>query len=282
MRVAVVGRPSDGNIGIVEGWRALGIPAEALVPDAAAADLAPGDVALVRLDVLPTLDGVERGLAAMQALGRRGVRVLNERRALLTAHDKLRTAYALAREGLPQPAVAHVTRPEPPDAPAPPVVVKPRFGSWGQDVWRCENLAALTTQLHHAAGRPWFRRHGALVQAFVPAAGWDLRVVVAAGRLVGAATRHARPGDWRTNISLGGMLHEATVPEDAEALALAAAAAVGGDLVGIDLLPLPDGGFTVLELNAAVDFDGRYDLPGRNVYEDAAEALGLLAGVRAA
>ncbi|HSL66372.1 MAG TPA: hypothetical protein VK874_17085, partial [Gaiellaceae bacterium] len=63
--------------------------------------------------------------------------------------------------------------------------------------------------------------------------------------------------------------------------ALAAVAAVGGDLVGIDLLPV-DGGWTVLELNAAVDFDARYDLPGRSVYTDAAEALGLVAAARAA
>lgn len=281
MRVAVVGRPSDGNLGIVAGWRALGIPAEVLVPDAAAADLAPGDVALVRLDVLPTLDGVEGGLAAVQALGRRGVRVLNERRALLAAHDKLRTAYALAREGLPQPAFAHVVRPEPPDTPAPPVVVKPRYGSWGQDVWRCETLPELEARLRQASQRPWFRRHGALVQELVPSAGWDLRVVVAAGRLVGAATRHAAVGDWRTNVSLGGTLEDAVVPDEAEALALAAVAAVGGDLVGIDLLPV-DGGWTVLELNAAVDFDARYDLPGRSVYADAAEALGLVAAARAA
>lgn len=282
MRVAVVGRPSDGNLGIVEGWRALGIPAEVLVPDAAAAELRRGDVALVRIDVLPTLDGVEAGLGAVQALARRGVRVLNQRRALLTAHDKLRTGYVLERAGLPQPATAHVLRPEPPAFPLPPVVVKPRFGSWGQDVWRCENEPALAAQLREASGRRWFRRHGALVQELVPPAGWDLRLVIAGGRLVGAAARHARPGDWRTNISLGGSLDGAVPPRDAVALGVAAAAAVRADLVGIDLLPLPDGGFTVLELNAAVDFDRRYDLPGRNVYEDTGEALGLLAGVRAA
>lgn len=46
----------------------------------------------------------------------------------------------------------------------------------------------------------------------------------------------------------------------ASALALAAAAAVGGDLVGVDLLPSPDDGWTVLEVNGAVDFNGIYSV----------------------
>ncbi|HSC93281.1 MAG TPA: ATP-grasp domain-containing protein [Gaiellaceae bacterium] len=282
MRVAVVGRPSDGNLGLVEGWRALGIPAEMLVPDAAADELAAGDVAVNRLDVLPSLDGVEPGLAAIQELGRRGVRVLNKRRALLAAHDKLRTAYALGRVGLPHPRTAHVLRPEPPEAPLPPVVVKPRYGSWGQDVWRCEDAEALARQLGEASSRRWFRHHGALVQELVPPLGWDVRLVVADGRVVGSANRHARRGDWRTNVSLGGSIDAAAPLPEAVGLALDAAAAVGSDLVGVDLLPLPEGGFTILELNAAVDFDGRYALAGSDVYADVADALGLLELARAA
>jgi hypothetical protein len=59
-------------------------------------------------------------------------------------------------------------------------------------------------------------------------------------------------------------------------LAAAAAAAIGADLVGVDLLPLPGGGYTVIELNGAVEFDEDYSLPGGDVYRDAAAALGVL------
>lgn len=50
---------------------------------------------------------------------------------------------------------------------------------------------------------------------------------------------------------------------------------LGADLVGVDLLP--DGnGFTVIELNGAVDFDDpEYSMPGDNVYAAVAEALNL-------
>jgi glutathione synthase/RimK-type ligase-like ATP-grasp enzyme len=52
-------------------------------------------------------------------------------------------------------------------------------------------------------------------------------------------------------------------------------AAVGGDLVGVDLLPLPGGRYVVLELNGAVDFDDRYSLPDTSIYSEAARALDL-------
>jgi glutathione synthase/RimK-type ligase-like ATP-grasp enzyme len=57
-------------------------------------------------------------------------------------------------------------------------------------------------------------------------------------------------------------------------LAVAAAAAIGADFVGVDLLPLGDG-FAVIEVNGAVEFDRSYDLDGQDVYEQLARALGV-------
>ena len=65
--------------------------------------IGPGDAALGRLDVLPTLDGVDDGLWALGSLAARGVRTLNRASALLVAHDKLLTARFLLRAGLPHP-----------------------------------------------------------------------------------------------------------------------------------------------------------------------------------
>ena len=95
------------------------------------------------------------------------------------------------------------------------------------------------------------------------------------GRIVGAIRRRARPGDWRTNISLGGTPEPVIAPAAACSLALAAASVLGADLVGVDLLP--DGnGFTVIELNGAVDFDDHeYSMSGDNIYAAIAEALNL-------
>ena len=80
--------------------------------------------------------------------------------------------------------------------------------------------------------------HGALVQELVPPLGFDLRIVVALDHVIGAISRVAAPGEWRTNVALGAeRAPVATPPPDACALALAAARATGAALVGVDLLP---------------------------------------------
>ena len=279
--VAVVAwKPFPSNLPLVEGWRRLGIRAELVRPPDASRRLGAGDVALLRLDVSPTLDRVEPGLASIAALRRRGVRLLNPPAALLAAHDKRETALRLENAGIPHPRTLHRHRLDEVRALDPPFVLKPRFGSWGQDVMVCRDVGELERCLATLGGKSWFHRHGVLVQELVPSLGYDLRVIVAGERVVGAQTRHAAPGEWRTNEALGGRSVQAQPSEQEAALAVEAAHAIGGDLLGVDLLPLGDAGSVVIEVNAAVDFDAEESLPGRNVYADAADALALGGGDR--
>ena len=80
--------------------------------------------------------------------------------------------------------------------------------------------------------------------------------------------RFAAPGEWRTNVSLGGRSEPVAPPPLARTLAVSAAAAIGADLVGIDLLPTTTGYF-ISELNGAVDFRREYALDGGDVNEQA-------------
>jgi RimK family alpha-L-glutamate ligase len=275
MMIGIVAhRRGSTNDALADAWRAMGLDSRVLTPERAVHDLSPGDVAVGRLDVLETVDGIEPGVTELEALARRGVRVLNPPQALRASHDKLETAARLAAMGLPHPQTAHVLDPRDDVPLAPPVVVKPRYGSWGRDVVLCADELELAATLEALRGRPWFVRHGAIVQEVVPPQGWDLRLVVAGWRVVGAAERVARPGEWRTNVTLGGSLRPARVDALARALATRAAQTLAADLVGVDLCPTASG-YVVLELNGAVDFDERYSLEGRDVYADAAAALGL-------
>jgi hypothetical protein len=56
-------------------------------------------------------------------------------------------------------------------------------------------------------------------------------------------------------------------------LATYAAAAAAGDLVGVDLLPLPNRPYIVLDVNGAVEFTSDYSLAGRDVFEEVAGAI---------
>jgi glutathione synthase/RimK-type ligase-like ATP-grasp enzyme len=107
----------------------------------------------------------------------------------------------------------------------------------------------------------------------VPPQGYDLRVLVGGGRVVGAAFRVAAPGEWRTNVSLGGVRRTISEPSgDAAVLALDAAHATGAALVGVDLLPDGRGGWVVAELNGAVEFTREY-APWHDVFAETAAAL---------
>jgi RimK family alpha-L-glutamate ligase len=272
--VIVVGWPSNAtNALLVSHWRTQGVVATLLTPPDAESAATAGDVVLGRLDVLPGLDGIEGGLLTLHRLKRRGIRVLNRASALIAVHDKLLTARRLTETGLPHPRSASWSGDGVPPL-EPPVVLKPRFGSWGRDVLLCEDLSQLAQAIKAVRARPWFRRHGAVLQALVPPRGYDLRLLVAAGQVVGASERVAARGEWRTNVALGGNLRSVEPPPAARSLAIAAAAAVGADLVGVDLLPCDDG-YTVLELNGAVDFDERYSLGEGDLYLDIATALAL-------
>ena len=99
-----------------------------------------------------------------------------------------------------------------------------------------------------APERSWFRKHGVLAQELLPSPGYDLRLLVGGGKLVGAAKRISAPGEWRTNVAVGGRLEPLDPPAAAVDLALRAAPAAAVDLVGVDVLPVRDG-FVVLELN---------------------------------
>ena len=265
---------TETNISVIDAVRRQGAPAALVPPQLVSEHIALGDVVLGRLDVLPTLDGVEPGLWHLGALERRGTTLLNAPRALLASHDKLATSLRLARTRVPHPRTANVDA----NAGTPnlefPVVVKPRFGSWGRDVFLCETADALARRLRQLGNRQWFARHGALVQEFIHHRGTDLRLVVAGRRVVGAVERVAPAGEWRTNVTLGARrIRVPTVPAIAGALAIRAAAAVAGDVVGVDLVAGPSGKWIVLEVNGAVDFTRDYSLHGRRVFDDVATAL---------
>jgi [lysine-biosynthesis-protein LysW]---L-2-aminoadipate ligase len=279
MKFAVVAhRRSATNEALVAAAYAWGLESELLDPHTALTSLEPGDVALARLDVREGLDGIERGTGELERLAVDGVDVRNPPGALVVAHDKLLTARALRLAGLPHPHTTLLSPTLRAAAPELPVVLKPRFGSWGRDVERCTTAEELDAALVRLQRKPWFREHGALAQELVEPRGWDMRLVVAGGRVVGAACRIARSGEWRTNAALGAQVEPVEPPPLARPLALAAAQATRADLTGVDLLPTPNGGFVVLELNGAVDFRPVY-APLRDVFSETVAAL-LEDGVR--
>ncbi|MGH3085436.1 MAG: hypothetical protein ACRDNP_15535, partial [Gaiellaceae bacterium] len=130
--VVIFGKPTETNCALAAAFAQLGQRAR-LAGVTTLSRLGHGALAVARLDVLPTLDGIEPGLWRLAWLERRGVHVMNGSLALFAAHDKLSTTLFLGRAGVAQPRTAQLRSESVPPFP-PPYVVKPRFGSWGRDV----------------------------------------------------------------------------------------------------------------------------------------------------
>jgi RimK family alpha-L-glutamate ligase len=265
MRLAIVAhRDSETNGALAAAGEALGIHTVRLAPRKALHSLRAGDVAVGRLDVRETVDGIEEGLRELGTLAAAGVTVLNPPAALAATHDKLLTSRALRRAGLPHPHTRLIADGLPAPVPELPVVLKPRHGSWGRGVTLCRTYEEV-----QEATRRLYSEHAVLAQELVPPLGWDVRIVVAGGRVVGSAKRIAANGEWRTNVALGGRSVPFDPPPLARTLAVLAADAVHADLVGVDLLPTT-GGWVIAELNGAVDFRPWY---GAAVFEKTVVSL---------
>jgi RimK family alpha-L-glutamate ligase len=93
--------------------------------------------------------------------------------------------------------------------------------------------------------------------------GRDYRVFVVGGRVLGAIERRA--DGWRTNIARGGLAVAARLPEAWAALAVRAAAAVGAEYAGVDLIQARDGTTYVLEVNGIPGWQGLQEATGIDV-----------------
>jgi glutathione synthase/RimK-type ligase-like ATP-grasp enzyme len=204
------------------------------------------------------------------------VHVLNRPEALLAGHDKLLCARLLESGLVPTPRTRLIADDWGALASLLPQVIKPRFGSWGMDVFRVEEIRVLNRLAQKLASRPWLKRGGAIAQELIPPIGFDLRVLVTHGEVAGAVRRRACDGEWRTNVSCGAQRIAETVEPRAARLALEAVEMTCLELAVVDILPLPGGGFCVLEVNAAPDFGLDYN-SDENVFDVVVERLELAA-----
>jgi ribosomal protein S6--L-glutamate ligase len=208
------------------------------------------DAVIVRTMPPGSLEQVVFRMDLLHMAAAQGVAILNSPRALEACVDKYLTTARLDAAGLPVPptvvcqhadaALEAFTRL------GGDVVVKPVFGSEGRGMVRVSDpeLAWRTFRT--------LERTGAVIylQQVIRHPGWDLRVFVLGGRVLTGMRRHARGTDWRTNVAQGGMGEAVPIEPAQEALALRAAAVLGTDAAGVDLMQGPAGEWYVLEVNA--------------------------------
>ncbi|MBK8003535.1 MAG: RimK family alpha-L-glutamate ligase [Gemmatimonadetes bacterium] len=198
----------------------------------------------------------------LHRLEEEGVRVMNSARAIERTVDKAWTSAILARAGLPTPDTVACEGVD--DAMAAfealgDVVVKPLFGSMGLGMTRVSD-PDIAWRVFRAIEEI---RGVFYLQRFIPHTGRDLRAFVVGGEVLGAIERRA--DGWRTNFSRGGRAAPASLTPEQAGFAVRAAAAVGAEYAGVDLLPGEDGTSWVLEVNGIPGWEGLQQATGLDV-----------------
>lgn len=222
------------------------------------------DAVLARIIPGGSLEQLIYRVDALHWIENRGVRVINSPRAIERSVDKFYTTTLLHDAGLLVPETVVCERVE--DAMAAvramgDVVIKPIFGSLGHGMVRVSDPdTALRVMRALDQIRSVF-----YVQRAIDHGGRDLRVFVVGGRVLGTIERRAPEGEWRTNVAIGGSATAVDVSADIEQVALRAAAAVGADYAGVDVLPARDGSLYVLEVNGIPGWQGLQQATGLDV-----------------
>lgn len=213
--------------------------------------------------------GYFRGLHLAAALENQGVCVINSSKVMLLCGNKLLTTLAFTKAKIPMPKTILAFTPdavyEALDELGYPAVLKPIIGSWGRllaplkDRETTEAIIEDREFMH-----PMYQVY--YVQEMVKRPPRDIRATVIGDKLVAAIYRISTSGDWRTNLARGGYAEPCKITRELEEIVLKAAKAVGGGVLGVDLMESPKG-LVVHEINHTIEFRGtvtatKLDVPG--------------------
>lgn len=219
--------------------------------------------------VLPR-QGAEIGdtcLALIHHFEQMGIVLVNNLASVALARNKFLTQQVLTAAGLPCPDTVFVNEasgfsPAVDRLGGYPVVAKPVNARQGEGVVRIENADDARRRV--LAGLD--RRRGVMVQRYIALDGRrDIRVLVLGGEAVCAAGLTPRQDDFRANFHLGGDIRSIDLPADLADLAAAAAAAVGCDVAGVDLMVEQNGRPLIGEVNYSPGFRGMEAASGLDV-----------------
>jgi [lysine-biosynthesis-protein LysW]--L-2-aminoadipate ligase len=210
------------------------------------------------------------GLYALRLLNAFGVPTVNTAAVAEVCGDKLVTSAMLARAGVPQPHNAAAFSPESAlaaiEALGYPVVLKPVVGSWGRLLAKINDRDAAEAVLEHKAVLGSVQHSVFYIQEYIHKPGRDIRAIVIGDRVLTAIYR--RSEHWITNTARGGAGELCPITPEVEGLCLAAAAAVGGGVLAVDLVEHPERGLLVNEVNHTMEFHTAQPISGFNIADE--------------
>lgn len=137
-----------------------------------------------------------------------------------------------------------------------PLVVKEAYGSFGQQVYLARTAEEAVSISNKLAGKDF------LFQQFIgESSGRDIRVNVVGGKVVNAVLRRSLNGDFRSNVTLGGVMEQYELSQEEKNVAEKACRLIGLDFAGVDILQ-SDNGPVLCEVNSNPHFKSTFDCTG--------------------
>ncbi len=203
-----------------------------------------------------------RSVYATKFVDAYGVPVVNGPETAEVCADKVKNSLALVEAGVPTPntdvAFTKDAAMESIEEFGYPCVLKPVVGSWGRLMAKIDSRDAAEAILEHKETLGHYEHKIFYVQEFVDKPGRDVRVLATDGEPVAAMVRSS--DHWLTNAAKGAETDGFELDDRALELVEKASDAVGGGLLGIDLMEVgedEDGNpedYTVHEVNHTVEF----------------------------
>jgi [lysine-biosynthesis-protein LysW]--L-2-aminoadipate ligase len=202
-----------------------------------------------------------RGLNIATALQAQGVTVINSPGILDLCGNKLATSLFLSRNGIATPktlvAFSQEGALQAVEKLGYPCVMKPIVGSWGRQVVpiRDGETAEALIEMREQQGDSM--QSIFYIQEMIRRPPRDIRCITVGNEIVASAYRYSPPDTWKTNVALGGHTEYCPVNKELEDLVLGCAKAMGGGILGIDVMErLETQDLVVHEVNGTVEFRG--------------------------
>jgi [lysine-biosynthesis-protein LysW]--L-2-aminoadipate ligase len=188
-----------------------------------------------------------------------GAYVINSSKVSDICGNKLVSSMVLAKAGVPTPktfvALSSEAVDEAANALGYPIVLKPFVGSWGRMISIAKDAQTLDTIVELRESIPNPIEHMYYMQDFIERPPRDIRAIVAGDEIIATVYRHAAANEWRTNVARGATTSAFKPDKELKEIVLKAAHAVGGGILGVDVMESKEG-YVVHEVNNTVEFKG--------------------------
>ena len=208
-----------------------------------------------------------RAVTALELLNSWGIPTVNTYEVANICGSKFSTTRALFAHGVPSPRTLLAFTPESAlqaiETLGYPVVLKPAVGSWGRLLARINDRDAAEAVLEHKSVLGSYQHSIFYIQEYIDKPQRDIRSFVVGGENICAIYRTST--HWITNTARGGQASNCPITPENERLSCAAAEAVGGGVVAVDLLERPSGELVVNEVNYTMEFRNSIDTTGVDI-----------------